>query len=106
MATDAAVSPGLFCTGRGVLSTDASFGAKLAPGAAAQLGVKVFLQVRDDALEMCVGDNRNNNRKAGRDLVRSPFSSINHGKLNAGIHQHFNSFLKRIRPCLKATQPL
>lgn len=85
--------------------------AKLAPGAAVQLGIKVFLQVRDDTLKIHVGDNlRNNNCKTETRFILQcsyePFPSANHGKLNIGIRQYFNNFLKWIYPSLKATQPL
>ena len=73
MAIETTVNPGIFYRDRVLLSTDASLVAKLTPGAAVQLGIEVFLQVRDGTLEIHVGDNlRNNNCKTHRDPIHSP----------------------------------
>lgn len=72
MAIETTINPGIFYRGHVLLSTHTSLVAKLTPGAAVQLGIKVFLQVRDDTLEIHVGDNlRNNNCKADRDPIHS-----------------------------------
>lgn len=72
MAIETTFNPGIIYRGHILLSTDASLVAKLTPGAAVQLGIEVFLHVRDDTLEIHVGDNLgNNNCKTDRDPIYS-----------------------------------
>jgi len=53
MASETTANPGICYRCRVLLRTDTSLVAKLTPGAAVQLGIKVFVQVGDDTGDSC-----------------------------------------------------